>query len=359
MTSTNENDNPSLALNYGSATPNLWGIGSASGSMQQCYNGETLSETTALTGVVLSPSNTPVAGYPEVGYGVDESDNSWGTQSSVIQFPMTISTLLSSDFVVTLSYTTSAAYPSHDTGFDLWVETGTDSGNQPTAAGYEIYLSFQMSPTFICSPYNGALSETITVNGVSTPETFEWCDYTNSNGNPGSSPPELQFNLPLASQIYSGTVSINLSTFISGMEGAGFFVDSQNPSGSLTNYYMQGIEFGNEFFDDGSSPSCTTLGCTAVATGAASFTFSLSEFTLSDSAGTVAMIPGTGGDTSAIDPSFTAANSTPQLATLSTYVTCPADVTSCGGATPVGVGTYPSGTVVTFTANPRIWLLRL
>jgi len=356
-----------LALNYGSATPNLWGIGSSSGSMQQCYNGEVLSESTALTGVSLSPSDTPVAGYPEVGYGVDESDNSWGTQSSTIPFPMTISTLLASNFVVTMSYTTSPTYPSHDTGFDLWVETGTDNGNQPTAAGYEIYLSLQMSPTFICTPYNGALSETITVNGVATPETFEWCDYTNSNGNPGSSPPELQFNLPLTSQIYSGTVSINLSTFVSGMESAGMFEDSQNPSGTLTNYYMQGIEFGNEFFDDGSSPSCMTLGCTAVATGTATFTFDLSEFTLSDSAGTVAMIPGTGGDTSATDSSVAPTSSIPQTATasgsasysLATYVTCPVDTTSCGGATTVGVGTYPSGTVVTLPADPRIWSLRL
>jgi hypothetical protein len=216
---------------------------------------------------------------------------------------MTISTVLSSDFVVTLSYTTSAAYPSHDTGFDLWVETGTDNGNQPTAAGYEIYLSFQMSPTFICSPYNGELSESITVNGVTTPETFEWCDYTNSNGNPGSSPPELQFNLPMASQIYNGSVSINLSTFISGMETAGMFEDSANTSGNLSGYYMQGIEFGNEFFDDGTSPSCMTLGCTAVATGTATFSFDLSEFTLSDSSGTVAMIPGSGGDTSAASSS--------------------------------------------------------
>jgi len=207
---------------------------------------------------------------------------------------MTISTLLASNFVVTLSYTTSAAYPSHDTGFDLWVETGTDNGNQPTAAGYEIYLSFQMSPTFICSPYNGALSETITVNGVATPETFEWCDYTDSNGSPGASAPELQYNLPLASQISSGTVSINLSTFISGMESAGMFVDSSNPSGSLSNYYIQGIEFGNEFYDDSPSP-CTTLACTPTQTGDASYTFALSNFVLSDSAGTVALIPGSGG----------------------------------------------------------------
>ena len=265
--------------------------------MEQCYNGESLSGTTSLTSVTLSPSDTPVAGYPEVGYGVDESDDSWGTQSSVIQFPMTISTLLSSDFVVTMSYTTSKAYPSHDTGFDLWVETGTDSGSQPTAAGYEIYLSFQMSPTFICSPYNGDITQTITVNGVATPETFEWCDYTNSNGSPGSSPPELQYNLAPNDQILNGTISINLSTFITAMENAGQFEDSQNPTGSLTNYYMQGIEFGNEFFDDGSSPSCTTLGCTAVATGTAYFSFTLNSFSLSDSSGTVAILPGSGDDT--------------------------------------------------------------
>jgi hypothetical protein len=207
---------------------------------------------------------------------------------------MTISTLLSSNFVVTLSYTTSAKYPSHDTGFDLWVETGTDNGNQPTAAGYEIFLSFQMSPTFICSPYNGAISQTITVNGVSTPETFEWCDYTNSNGSPGSSPPELQYNLAPSSQIYNGTISINLSNFISAMETAGHFKDTQNPTGSLTNYYVQGIEFGNEFYDDSPSP-CTTIGCTATATGTATYAFNLKSFVLSDSAGTVAMIPGSGG----------------------------------------------------------------
>jgi hypothetical protein len=272
--------------------------------MQQCYNGQTLTETTALTSINLSPSDTPVAGYPEVAYGVDESDNSWGTTSSVIPFPMTISTLLSSNFIVTLAYTTSGSgsHTSHDTGFDLWVETGTDNSNQPTAAGYEIYLSFQMSPTFICSPYNGAISQTITVNGVSTPETFEWCDYTDSNGSPGSSPPELQYNLAPASQISNGTISINLSNFISAMESAGQFDDSQNPTGSLTNYYMQGIEFGNEFYDDYPSP-CTTLGCTATATGTATFTVTMTNFVLSDNAGTVAIIPGSGGAAAATSSS--------------------------------------------------------
>ena len=297
VSSTNMNSTPQLALNYGSATPNLWGIGSSSGSMQQCYNGQTLTETTALTGIALSPANTSVAGYPEVGYGFDASDNSWGMQSSVITFPMAISTMLSSNIIITMSYTTSSSYPSHDTGFDLWVETGADNGNQPTAVAYEIFLSLQMSPTFICSHYNGAISQAIMVNGVSTPETFEWCNYTSSNGAPGSSPPELQYNLPLASQIYNGTVSINLSTFISGMEANGMFADSQNPTGSLTNYYMQGIEFGNEFYDDGSSPSCMTLGCTAMANGVATMTVTMTDFVLSDSAGSVVMIPGLGSST--------------------------------------------------------------
>lgn len=291
ISSTNTNTNPVLALNYGSATPNLWGISSSSGGMQQCYDGATLSETTDLTSAKLSPADTPVAGYPEIGYGVDESDNSWGTQSSTIPFPMNISTLLSSNLVVTLSYRTYAASLSHDTGFDLWVETGTDNSSQPTAAGYEIYLSFQMSPTFICSPASGTLIEPITVNGVVTSETFTWCDYTTSNGAAGESPPELQYNLPLASQISNGTVSINLSTFIGGMESAGQFDDSQNPTGSLSSYHMQGIEFGNEFFDDSPSP-CTSIGCTATATGDASFFFNTNSFVLSDSTGKVTIISG-------------------------------------------------------------------
>jgi len=348
VSSTNMNRNPSLALDYGSATPNLWGISSSSGSVKQCFSGQTLTETTALTNIALSPANTSVAGYPEVAYGVDESDNSLGTTSSIIPFPMTIGTLLSSNFIITLAYTTSAAYPSHDTGFDLWVETGADNSSQPTEYGYEIFLSFQMSPTYICSHSSGAISQTITVNGVSTPETFEWCDYTNSNGNPGSSPPELQYNLAMASQIYNGTISINLSNFINAMESAGQFDDMQNPSGSLTNYYMQGIEFGNEFYDDGSSPSCTTLGCTATPTGTANMTVTMTNFVLSDSAGSVSLIPGPGGSTT------TSSTTTSTSSTTTPTTTSSSSTTSTTSTTTSTTGTSTTSTTTrTHTRTSR------
>ena len=91
------------------------------------------------------------------------------------------------------------------------------------------------------------------------------------------------------------------------------------------------------------STSTTTTSTATTGSASTSTSSTDSTTTLSTSSSTTA---------STTSSSTSTTSSAPALYTLSTYVTCPAGITSCGTASPVGSSTYDNGTTITLSATP-------
>lgn len=241
-----------LPLENGVAQPNLWGLGSASGSVEQCYGANGLQTSVRLS--AIKSTVTEPLGYPEVIYGDNLEDQpvpSGGT--SQLGFPLQLSSFDTLNLWATAKYSISTPTPAsmpYRLFYDLWLERNPASGKPPSSADFEIGVSFAytpLSPLEIPIPISTLSNEPIIINGQT--ETSKWSLYKALSS--GTSAPFYQFFLVSPTQQPSATISIRLQDFID------YFGDYlSSPENYLTNllgphslsgYRLMGIELGTEF----------------------------------------------------------------------------------------------------------------
>jgi len=194
-----------LPLATGVATPNLWNVQDSAGEIQQCYNVNSgFKDRIDLSSLSLGPAEGP-AGFPEIGYGESSYGEKFcGAEASSCErapFPIPVSSFSKYPYRVTLTYSVGSISPTqylHLT-YDLWLERSVAS-HGPQASDVELMIE----------PYNtypacGVARPAFSTSGV-TWDVFEGCGASKAT--------TLHFVLKSSEQRRSGTVTVNLSSFV-------------------------------------------------------------------------------------------------------------------------------------------------
>lgn len=238
--------------NGATAQPNLWGLNSATGRVEQCYGTNGLQTSIQLSAI---NSKFPEAlGYTEVVYGNNLNDQAVPSGSiNQLGFPSLLRTFDALDLWATATYGISTPTPTgmpYRLFYDLWLEQNPSPGNSPSSADFEVGITFAytpLNPIEYPIPIWTLSNEPIIINGHS--ETSRWNLYKALL--PGSSAANYDFFLASPSQPPSNTISIRLQDFI---DGFGKYLSSPesylfNPLGphNLSGYRLMGVELGTEF----------------------------------------------------------------------------------------------------------------
>jgi hypothetical protein len=228
-----------LSANYGSVVSNLWNLRSAEGSIKQCYSSSTgVNSSASFSNVMVKGPPSRFIGYPEVGYGDGIDGGSFGSQASSITFPMTVDSFSRLNVLSNTTFSTNSVTAGFiDIGYDLWVK-GQVSG-MPVGTDYEVMILFYFP--FSCASYSSTtyqFIDTIYLNSQPTSETWTVCV---AGG--GSNARLVQFTLQGSSQVLTGNVSLKPTDFID-------FVQNTVKGSSLSGYYIEGMEFGTEFWSN-------------------------------------------------------------------------------------------------------------
>jgi len=122
--SADELTSASVSTRYGSATSNLWNLQAADGNLVLCYASRTgMNTSVSFSNVKVQGPPQNFVGYPEVGYGNNVDGNSFGPQSRLMSFPMTVLSLSQlNPWSNTTFDTKSLTAGAMDIGYDLWVK---------------------------------------------------------------------------------------------------------------------------------------------------------------------------------------------------------------------------------------------
>jgi hypothetical protein len=198
-----------LPLSFGSIQENLWNLQSSSGSISQCTKTTGIKTTISLDtinyGANLGTCNVfndfhfcgvGPAGYPEYGYGNSSYDLSFGSQNSLLEFPMQMKTFDKLGYWATVKYNLGTPNPSTlptDFAYDLWLEQSPVPGQAPETNDLEVMIDLynnKLLPTsqqycLYLGPLGtqcittpgfsevGTYTTTLKVNGVSQSSTWD------------------------------------------------------------------------------------------------------------------------------------------------------------------------------------------
>ncbi|BCU67777.1 endoglucanase [Sulfolobales archaeon HS-7] len=217
-------------LKYGGINTDLWNLSSASGNVTMCVNG-TLRANVNLTSISEKDPNDVVAGYPEIGYGRNLEDESWGPEE-YLYFPLELNKFVSFNYSASISYRLNVPKNlPNDFSFDFWVENRPSPGHSPGPGDLEVMIWLYHTPSLYPAgdPYL-TLTLPVTVNGVT--ENVEWTIY---NGTGGANTRILTFESD--EPVDSGTVLIDLS----------YFFEEVELLGNYSSFFLMGVELGTEF----------------------------------------------------------------------------------------------------------------
>jgi len=229
----------SVSTRYGSAISNLWNLQSADGSIVLCYTSQTgMNSSVSFSNVKVQGPPQNFVGYPEVGYGNNVEGDSFGPQSGFVSFPMTVFSLSGlNPWSNTTFVTKSLAAGSIDMGYDIWVKGSV--GGPSVSTDYEVMILFYVPGP--CTSYSAATYQfTNTVYIDSVPRLENW---TVCVAAAGTHARLVQFTLNGTSEINAGSVALRPFDFIRSVEG-------KVSNSSLSNYYVEGLEFGTEFWSN-------------------------------------------------------------------------------------------------------------
>ncbi len=251
-----------LPLANGVATPNLWNVEKSVGTIRQCYNVDSgFRDTIDLSSLSLGSTTAP-AGFPEIGYGESSyGEHFCGEMTSsceIAPFPIPVSSFAKHSYLAKVSYSVGSITPAQylDLTFDLWLERAVNSKG-PKAADVEIMIE----------PYNtypdcGIARPAFNHSGV-TWDVFEGCG--------GSRATTLHFVLKKSEQRRTGTVTVNLSSFVAEVKRI------LPRDASIAKEKMAGIEVGTEFNNYGCAGICSPQ------ESSAKFSWSVSALSLTKS----------------------------------------------------------------------------
>jgi hypothetical protein len=243
-----------LALTNGIAQPNLYGLWSSTGTVQQWYDADGLSTEIKLSGIVRNLQYHLVApvGYSEIGYGYNLLDQrTFGNgPSDQPQFPMPISSVDSLDLWGTVKYSLGTPSPSslpYNLFYDLWLENNPRNGIWPQSGDFEIGISLASkggAGGIGAGPYPtgvlvGDLTDQIYVNGQEQSAT--WDIYIEQLAK-GSSAKFYVFSLITPSPQNAPTISIHFQDFIDCLSNTAL-----SNWKDLSTYRLMGIELGTEY----------------------------------------------------------------------------------------------------------------
>ena len=231
-----------LPLADGVATPNLWNVEKSVGTIRQCYNVDSgFRDTIDLSSLSLGSTTAP-AGFPEIGYG----ESSYGerfcgemaSNCEIAPFPIPVSSFAKYSYLANVSYSVGSITPAqylHLT-FDLWLERTVNSKG-PKAADVEVMIE----------PYNTypdcGIARPSFIHSGATWDVFEGCG--------GSKATTLHFVLKKSEQRRTGTVTVNLSSFVAEVKRL------LPKDASIAKSKMAGIEIGTEFNNYGCAGTCS------------------------------------------------------------------------------------------------------
>jgi len=236
-TSADQLTSASVSTRYGSAVSNLWNLQSADGSIVLCYTSETgMNSSVSFSNVKVQGPPQNFVGYPEVGYGNNVEGDSFGPQSTMVSFPMTILSLSQlNPWSNTTFVVKSLTAGSIDIGYDLWIKGSV--GGPSVSADYEVMILFYVPGP--CTSYSAAtyqFTDTVYIDSAPKLETWTVCVAA-----AGTHARLAGFTLTGPSEIDAGSVALRPMDFIQSVEAR---VNNR----SLSNYYVEGFEFGTEFW---------------------------------------------------------------------------------------------------------------